>query len=102
EQTPIPQGGYPAKGIAICHNACPAAVKLRSKAFLAGEEPSLPLPNCDRPCHCSYRHLKDRRSDDDRRNPSEDIEPLQGVLAKEDVRKSKERRKKTPPNKGIY
>lgn len=103
DQAALPRARYKAQSISICMNACPAAVKLRTKVFLVDEAPNLPLPNCDRTCHCKYQYHEDRRIKEDRRNPSEDIEPLEGVLAKEDIRKGKDRRrKKLPPYKGIH
>jgi hypothetical protein len=43
--------------------SCAAADSCRSKRFLSGAAPLLPLPECDRPksCPCIYRHYEDRR-----------------------------------------
>jgi hypothetical protein len=103
DKVALPRPRYSAKSIAICTNACAAATRLRSKSFLVGEAPELPLATCDRTCYCKYVSHDDRRIKEDRRYPAEEIEPLEGVLAKEDVRAgSDRRRKKTPPYRGIY
>jgi hypothetical protein len=51
--------------------ACRAAkAKARQgERFLSATAPRLPLPGCDaQRCQCSYRHFKDRRHRDDRRD----------------------------------
>ena len=44
--------------------SCAAAILCRSRRFLSGEAPLLPLAECDRPrsCPCTYRHYMDRRA----------------------------------------
>jgi len=103
DKAALPRPRYTAKSIAICTNACAAATRLRNKSYLVGEAPELPLPNCDRTCYCKYVDHDDRRIKDDRRYPAEEIEPMEGVLAKEDVRDGDDRRsKKKAPYRGIY
>lgn len=66
---------YESKRLRICNQPCRAALKLRDQAFLSGDAPPLPLPECDRRegCHCSYSNHDDRRGGNDRRYPAEDI-----------------------------
>jgi hypothetical protein len=44
--------------------ACPLALTLRGKRFLAAEAPNLPLEGCAAlvTCTCTYKHYSDRRS----------------------------------------
>jgi hypothetical protein len=44
--------------------SCAGAILCRSKRFLSGDAPLLPLAECDRPqsCPCTYRHYMDRRA----------------------------------------
>ena len=66
---------FEAKRMHICNQPCNAALKVRDKIYLSGDEPPLPLPDCDRPdgCHCSYTVHDDRRTGRERRYPAEDI-----------------------------
>ncbi len=84
---PLMGANFEALSIQICHHPCQAARELRSKRFLAGEVPDLPLPGCDRKCHCSFAHHHDRRDGENRRAPylsldDPDLVP-EGVEARE-------------------
>jgi hypothetical protein len=65
-----PAQKYRSVSIQCRDNACAAARELDGQRYLARTAPSLPLPKCDQaPCHCSYMHHTDRRTDnDDRRS----------------------------------
>jgi len=58
--------GLAFKGDAHC---CQAAKKMDGRRFLIAEAPKVPLADCPDPalCRCKMRHIKDRRSGDDRR-----------------------------------
>jgi hypothetical protein len=49
--------------------ACPSALDMGNRRFLAADAPIIPLAECTSPhCDCKYAHHKDRRRDDgDRR-----------------------------------
>ena len=53
--------------IAMSHRPCEAAKQTRNESYLKGQEPSLPLPGCDRVCTCRYSYHEDRRRKEDRR-----------------------------------
>jgi hypothetical protein len=56
-------------GVSIvpCANSCAQAVEYQHKRFLPNEAPSLPLPECNKHCTCTYMHHEDRRIKSDRR-----------------------------------
>jgi hypothetical protein len=91
---------FESKRLHICNQPCQAALRLRDRAFLAGEAPPLPLPECDRKegCHCKYSAHNDRRGGRERRYPAEDIiasDQLMlpdSAIITEDRREKKERR----------
>jgi len=54
---------YAAVSIQSFGRGCEAATALRGRRFLAGEAPSLPLPECgSERCGCRYFHHVDRRT----------------------------------------
>ena len=62
---------YHAVSIEPHSHACPAAMTLRGKRFLAAEAMSLPIADCDATiCQCTYKHYPDRRDGEDRRHAS--------------------------------
>ncbi|MBT8085637.1 MAG: hypothetical protein HKN35_05045 [Woeseia sp.] len=53
-------------GLSSCH----AASALTGKRFLPDAIPLLPLKDCSEPtCSCRFEHHRDRRDEDDRRDP---------------------------------
>jgi len=96
----LPRPQYRAMTLRIGTNACAAAKRVRQKSFLVGEVPQLPLPNCDRACHCEFSSHDDRRLKDDRRFPSAD--GFQDTTTLDDGRTGSDRRSKTAPYQGIY
>lgn len=51
-------------------DACSAAKSLEGKRFLSNAAPRIPLADCDvLECKCRFVHHKDRRHEDDRRDP---------------------------------
>ena len=94
---------FEAKRMHVCNMPCNAALRVRDKVYLNGDEPPLPLPDCDRPdgCNCSYSVHDDRRTGRDRRFPAEDIVasdqlvlPGSAVMT-EDRRKKRDRRRRS-------
>ncbi len=87
---------YEAKRLHICNNPCRAALQLRKQAFLAGEAPPLPLPECDRKaaCHCEYSAHNDRRGGHDRRYPAEDIVASDQLVLPDSAVTTRDRREK--------
>jgi len=60
---------FHAVSIRFAPNACEAAKKMEGRRFLSTAAPRIPLPECDAlECKCRFRHHKDRRARDDRRN----------------------------------
>ncbi|MDH3439838.1 MAG: hypothetical protein OEM63_03730 [Gammaproteobacteria bacterium] len=60
---------FHAVSIRFAPNACEAAKKMEGRRFLSSAAPRIPLPECDAlECKCRFRHHKDRRARDDRRN----------------------------------
>jgi hypothetical protein len=102
----IPRPPYRAMTLSICTNACAAAKRIRNKSFLVSEAPQLPLPNCDRVCHCQFAIHDDRRLKEDRRMPSEDIFQDTTTLDADEIggnrRGKTDRRRKAAPYQGIY
>jgi hypothetical protein len=64
--TPIKKNFH---GVSItpCANSCAQAVEYQHKRFLPNEAPTLPLPECNKHCTCTYKHHNDRRTGADRR-----------------------------------
>ncbi len=61
---------FHAVSLSYSNNACAAAKNMEGRRFLSGTAPRIPLPDCDvLECKCRFVHHKDRRKDDDRRNP---------------------------------
>lgn len=88
---------FPGVGIKPCPNSCYSASILQRKRFLPSEAPMLPLNDCDRAvCECTYNHFTDRRSGEDRRFPS--IEMDSEFLQKNQRVTPDRRRKKGRPN----
>jgi len=79
--------------VQICHHPCQAAREIRTQRFLPGEVPDLPLPGCDRKCHCSFVHHTDRREENNRRAPYLNLDQAEGDLESLGQRSSTERRK---------
>ncbi len=48
------------------YDACEEMLKLHGRRFLSAEAPILPLPSCNQPCACKFKHHNDRRYDDRR------------------------------------
>lgn len=95
-------GGYKAVSIRICNSPCMAAMRLRKKTFLLGAQPPLPLPACDRSCHCDFQYHEDRRRKDDRRYPAKDLQLAVGAALTSDSRSGRDRRRSVAPYQGIY
>lgn len=50
-------------------SACQAAKDMEGRRFLSTAAPKIPLPECDAAeCKCRFKHHRDRRTGDDRRN----------------------------------
>ena len=61
---------FHAVSLSYASNACEAAKNMEGRRFLSGTAPRIPLPDCDvLECKCKFVHHKDRRKNDDRRNP---------------------------------
>jgi hypothetical protein len=61
---------FHAVSIKFHSSACSAAKELEGKRFLSSAAPRIPLPDCDvLECKCRFIHHKDRRQNEDRRNP---------------------------------
>jgi len=88
---------YHAVSLHLSTSACDAARKLGDKRFLSKAAPRIPLMDCDaQTCKCRFKHHKDRRSGDDRRNPiAGSIAVGTGQFQKE-RRYHSERRKELP------
>lgn len=60
---------FHAVSIRFSPNACAAAKSMEGRRFLSSAAPKIPLPECDATeCNCRFKHHKDRRARDDRRN----------------------------------
>jgi hypothetical protein len=61
---------FHAVSIRLGSNACTVAKEIQGERFLAREAPQFPLTGCDvSDCQCRFVHYRDRRANDDRRNP---------------------------------
>jgi hypothetical protein len=92
KKKPKPDSTWHAVHVAPGKGACPAAIALGKRRFLAKEAPRLPLPDCTSPdkCTCSYRHHKDRRSTPRRWS---DQGGMNRPLTKDERRAQRDRRK---------
>ena len=62
---------FHAVSLKLARNACDAARAMEGRRFLSNAAPRIPLPDCDAAeCNCRFVHHKDRRSGEDRRDPS--------------------------------
>lgn len=66
-----PRNRYAAVRIEPGLVCCELVQSYKDQRFLGHDVPALPLPDCPQAssCRCTYRHLSDRRSGDDRRLP---------------------------------
>ena len=79
--------------------ACPAAWKMQEQSFLSEEAPTLPLATCDQAtCECRYRHYRDRRDGEDRRNMWGRTGGLLPHAGEDDCRTGRDRRIKVLKN----
>jgi hypothetical protein len=61
---------FHAVSLKFASSACSAAKSLEGRRFLSTAAPRIPLPDCDvAECKCRFIHHKDRRRNEDRRNP---------------------------------
>ena len=68
---------YQGASIHACSQACEHVSHLQCKRFLASKITQLPVYGCTNPeCSCTYVHLDDRRSADDRRYKSTIMESV--------------------------
>ena len=91
---------YRGMSIRLCERPCNAAVKLRTRVFLEGEAPALPLQGCNRTCNCEYTLHHDRRRGGDRRFPAVEVDAASGRNALQDQRNGKDRRRRAKPYEG--
>jgi hypothetical protein len=89
-----PDESYRAVTLRICPRPCRAAQLLRNKPFLVGQEPELPLPECNHRCSCSYLPKRDRRSPRDRRHPAHGYVRVRTAYAVPEQRGGRDRRRK--------
>lgn len=70
QEQPIQHHPYAAVQLCPCINSCESARWVSKKTFLATELNHLPIENCDRveACDCKFKHLADRRHQEDRRS----------------------------------
>jgi hypothetical protein len=89
---------FHAVSIKFASSACAAAKALEGKRFLSTAAPRLPLPDCDVPeCKCRFRHHRDRRSREDRRNPYRAGFAGDTGRYQQDQRSGQDRRKNSDP-----
>lgn len=100
-QKQVPSAAYKAVTVRICTSPCKAALAIRGQAFLQREAPHLPLPDCDRACHCKYAEHDDRRINKDRRYPAKNYAQINQQVAIDDVRERGDRRKKKAQANGV-
>ena len=94
---------FSAVSIRISNHPCAAVKEIRRASFLVGDEPTLPLSNCDRACTCQYAFHDDRRQRDDRRYPSADLHDINDTVSLGDeLRNGWDRRRRVEPYQGIY
>jgi len=80
---------FHAVSIAASKSACDAAKAMGDKRFLSRESPHLPLPDCNAAvCECRFIHHRDRRRNEDRRDP------YRGVLSGDKGQFDRERRRR--------
>jgi len=84
---------YKAVSLNISVRPCEAARAIREKAYLAGDEPSLPLENCDRVCRCNFASQEDRRAKDDRRYPDHHVIKVNNKVDVSNRRAGRDRRR---------
>ena len=85
---------FPAVALAIGARPCPAALEARGQSFLAGDAPTLPLPECDCVCECRFSELEDRRVNEDRRLPDHHVIEIDGSGSSPERRKGRDRRRR--------
>lgn len=91
-----PADKYRAVSIQCRDNACAAAKALGKQRFLVSDAPALPLAKCDQtPCHCSYIHHVDRRSDEDDRRSVHSLQTELYTRTAGKERRGKRGRRKT-------
>jgi len=66
---PKPRYKYEGLAFEAEQHCCTAARYMNGRRYLIAEAPKVPLADCTDPalCKCKLRHIKDRRSGDDRR-----------------------------------
>jgi len=85
------------RAVAIIPGAfcCKAIQQHEDKRYLSGDAPLLPLADCDQEaCECTYEHLNDRRSEEDRRNTYSAYSGFDPIQDRDERRLKKERRER--------
>ena len=91
---------FHAVSLRFAPNACAAAKEMEGRRFLSTAAPKIPLPDCDASeCTCKFKHHKDRRKGDDRRNAwGQGFGSGSTGQYPKEKRKGRDRRDKSPDN----
>ncbi len=93
----VPSSEFHAVAIKFSNNACEAAKSMSGKRFLSNAAPHLPLKECNvMKCDCRFVHYKDRRNDNDRRNPFRGSMGVSSGEYETEKREAEDRRKEPP------